>query len=131
MSMGTDNRSVAELFSDALNQFTKLIRNEVRLARAELSAKLGEAAVGIGMIAAGGFISIAAMVLLLLALSVWLAELGLPEPVGHLIAGVVGLLICGALVWLGMKRLSPEHLTPNRTIEQVQRDVVAVREHVT
>lgn len=131
MTMQGDTRSVSELFSDALNQFTKLVRNEVRLARAELSAKASEAAVGIGMIAGGAVMAIAALVLLLFALAVWLAELGVPEPLAHFLAAVVGLLISGGLAWLGMRRLRPEELTPSRTIEQVQRDVVAVREHVT
>ena len=39
----TDNRSVAELFTDALNQFSNLVRNELQLARKELSFKAGEA----------------------------------------------------------------------------------------
>ena len=32
-----DSRSVSELFGDALSQFSKLVRNELQLARAEIS----------------------------------------------------------------------------------------------
>jgi hypothetical protein len=131
MSLESDGRTIAALFSDALNQFTALIRNEVRLARAEIANNVTSAAMGIGMLAGAGFISIAGFVLLLLALSAWLIDLGLSDPVAHLLAGIVGLAISGLIGWLGMKRLRPEEITPNRTIEQLQRDATAVREHVT
>jgi len=131
MSLESDGRTIAALFSDALNQFTALIRNEVRLAKAELANNVTSAAVGIGMLAGAGFISIAGFVLLLLALSTWLIDLGLSDPVAHLLAAIVGLAISGLVAWLGMKRLRPEELTPNRTIEQLQRDATAVREQVS
>jgi uncharacterized membrane protein YqjE len=130
MAMGTDNRSVTELFSDALHQFTKLLRTEVRLARAEIAAKASEAAMGIAFVAGAALVMIAALVVLLIALAVWLAELGLPEPLAYLIAGVVGLLISAALGWTGTNRLKPENLTPERTMEQLQRDAAVVREQV-
>ena len=131
MAMGTQERSVSELFSDALNQLTRLIRNEIQLAKTEMSAKAAQAAMGIGFVVGGALISLAALVVLLLALAVFLIELGLADSLAHLIAAVVGLVISGALVWLGMNRLKPSNLAPDRTVEQLQRDAAAVREHVT
>ena len=34
-----DHRPMSELFTDAINQFSKLVRNEVALARAEIALK--------------------------------------------------------------------------------------------
>ena len=43
-----DSRSVSELFGDALSQFSKLVRNELQLARAEISIKVGQTTTAIG-----------------------------------------------------------------------------------
>ena len=130
MAMSTDTRSIAELFSDALHQFTKLVRTELQLARAELAAKASEAAMGIAFIAGAALAMIAALVLLLMALAVWLVELGLPDPVAYLIAGVVGALISAVLGWTGMNRLKPGNLAPERTMQQFQRDAAVVQEQM-
>ena len=128
MPSPSDQRTVSELFSDAVDQFTKLIRNEMAIARAELSAKAAEAATGIGLLVAGAVLVIPALVLLLMALAAWLSELGMSTSVSNLIAGVVGLLISGILAYIGKNRLSPEHLKPKRTMRELERDVAAVKE---
>jgi hypothetical protein len=46
-----DSRSVSELFGDALSQLSKLMRNELQLARAEISMKLGQTTPSIGLLA--------------------------------------------------------------------------------
>jgi hypothetical protein len=130
MAIDTESRSVSELFSDALHQFTKLIRTEIALARAEIAAKASAAAVGIGFIAGAALITIAALVVLLIALGTWLAELGIPDPLAYLIAAVVGFAVSGGLAWTGMNRLKPENLAPERTMEQLQRDAAVVREQM-
>jgi membrane protein implicated in regulation of membrane protease activity len=128
MPSPSDQRSVSDLFSDAVDQFTKLIRNEVGIARAELSAKATEAAIGIGLLLGGAILIIPALVLLLMALAAWLSELGLSGSLSNLIAAIVGLLISGVLAYIGKNRLSPEHLKPKRTIRELERDVAAVKE---
>ena len=130
MSASADHRPMSELFTDAINQFSKLVRNEVALARAEIASKVSAAAVGIAMLGAAACLLIAAMVVLLLALAAWLSELGLSDPLANLAAGVIAVLVCAGLAYFGIKRLNPENLAPHRTIEQVQRDVAAVKEHV-
>jgi hypothetical protein len=46
-----DSRSVSELFGDALSQFSKLVRNELQLARAEISIKVGQTTTAVGWLA--------------------------------------------------------------------------------
>jgi len=128
MSSPYDPRSVAELVSDVVNQFTKLIRNEMAIARAELTAKATEAALGAGLLLGGALLLIPAMVLLLMALAAWLVELGLSSSVADLIAGVVGLLISGTLAYIGKTKLSLDHLKPKRTMSEIERDIAAVKE---
>ena len=72
----TDNRSVAELFTDALNQFSTLVRNELQLARKELSFKAGEAMTAGGLLICAGLFLIPALVELLTALAAWIGGTG-------------------------------------------------------
>lgn len=126
----TDNRSVSELFTDALNQFSKLVRNEVQLARKELSSKAGEAMTGIALLVGASLFLIPALVELLTALAAWMEELGTGRPLAHLIAGAVGLVIVAILTAVGINRLKATSLVPDRTLNQIQQDVAAAKEHV-
>jgi hypothetical protein len=119
--------SFSELIGDAINQFTKLIRNEVAIARAELTQKANEAAIGAGLIVGGALLLIPSIVLLLIALAAWLTAMGLSAPLSYLISGLLGLVISGALAWIGKTKLSAEHLKPKHTIREVERDLAAIR----
>jgi len=131
MAIMDDLRTVPELISHALSQVSRLIRDEIQLAKAEISNNLTQAAVGVGMLAGGAVTMIAVLVLWLLAMAAWFVQLGLSPPIAYLLAGLAGAVIAGILAWLGMNRLKPENLTPRRTIEQLQRDAAVVKEHVT
>ena len=121
---------VSELVRDAVDQFTKLIHNELAIARAELGQKATEAAMGAGLMLGGALLLIPAIVLLLMALAAWLVEIGLSASVSNLIAGVIGLLVSGVLAWIGKAKLSPEHLKPKHTIREVERDLAAAKERL-
>jgi hypothetical protein len=131
MTIADDLRSVPELVSHALSQVSRLIRDEIQLAKAEISTNLGKAAVGVGMLMGSAVFMIAALVLFLLALAAWLVQLGMSPPIAYLLAGIVGAVIAGGMAWMGLGRLKPENLTPKRTIDQLQRDAAVVKEHVT
>jgi Putative Actinobacterial Holin-X, holin superfamily III len=124
----TDPPTITELVSDAVNQFSKLIRNQVSIARAEMAAKASQAATGMGLLIGGALLLIPPMVLLLMALAAWLVELGLSASLSNLSAGVVGFAISAVLAWVGMTKLKPENLKPKRTIHELERDVAAAKE---
>lgn len=124
------NRSIPELFSDAVAQLGKLIGNEIALARAELSDKAGQAGKAAGMIGAGAIVLIPALVILLFAAAEALIRSGLSDPVAYLLTGVIALVISGTLIWVGLRRLSPEALKPSVTLNQVEQDKAAAKEMV-
>ena len=128
MSTPNENRSVADLLSEALHQVSTLVQSELRLAKAELGAKAAQASIGIGLIAGGGLVSLAAFTLLLMALAAWFVALGLSPPIANLAAAIFGFALSGILIWFGMSRLKPENLKPNRTLDQLGQDAAAVRE---
>ncbi|MBR1249173.1 phage holin family protein [Bradyrhizobium sp. AUGA SZCCT0169] len=129
MTSRTD-RSIPELFSDAVGQLAKLIGNEFVLARAELSEKAGQAGRAAAMMGAGAVIMIPALVLLLFAAAAALIQGGLSEPIAYLIAGGSAAVLSTALIVVGLNRLSGDALKPTATIEEVQRDKAAAREMV-
>jgi hypothetical protein len=129
MTSPTD-RSIPELFGDAVGQLAKLVGNEFALARAELSEKMAQAGRAAAMIGAGAAIMIPALVLLLFAAAAALIRSGLSDPVAYLIAGGGAAVVAGALIAVGLERLSGDALKPSVTLEQVQRDKLAAKEMV-
>jgi hypothetical protein len=124
------NRSIPELFSDAVGQLAKLIGNEFDLARAELSDKANQAGRAAAIIGAGAVFLIPALVMLLFAAAAALMHAGLSDPVAYLITGVGAAVVSAALIATGLSRLSGDALKPTVTLDQVQRDKVAAKELV-
>jgi hypothetical protein len=124
------NRSIPELFSDAVGQLAKLIGNEFDLARAELSDKASQAGRAAAIIGAGAVFLIPALVMLLFAAAAALMHAGLSDPVAYLITGVGAAVVSAALIATGLSRLSGDALKPTVTLDQVQRDKVAAKEMV-
>jgi hypothetical protein len=84
------NRSIPELFSDAVGQLAKLVGNEFELARAELSEKASQVGRAAAMIGAGAIVLMPALVLLLFAISAALIRGGFSGPVAYLLTGQEG-----------------------------------------
>jgi hypothetical protein len=124
------NRSIPELFSDAVGQLAKLVGNEFELARAELSEKASQMGRAALMIGAGAIVLMPALVLLLFAASAALIRSGYSEPVSYLLTGGGAALVSIALMATGLSRVSGDALKPSMTLDQVQRDKVAAKEMV-
>jgi hypothetical protein len=124
------NRSIPELFGDAVGQLAKLVGNEFELARAELSEKASQMSRAALMIGAGAIVLMPALVLLLFAASAALIRSGYSEPVSYLLTGGGAALVSIALIATGLSRVSGDALKPSITLDQVQRDKVAVKEMV-
>jgi hypothetical protein len=124
------NRSIPDLVSDAFAQLAKLVGNEFDLARAELADKASQVGRAAALIGAGAVVAIPALVLLLFAVAAALIRSGLSDPVAYLITGVGAAIVSAALIAIGLNRLSGDALKPSVTLDQVQRDKVAVKEMV-
>jgi Putative Actinobacterial Holin-X, holin superfamily III len=118
------NRSIAEIFTDLMTQLTMLLRKEGQLARTEMSEKITQVGVGVGLIVGGSVLLTPALVILLQAgVSALITSRIVDEPWAPLIVGG-GVLVIGLILLLvGMSRLKAEALVPSRTIQQIQSDV--------
>ena len=128
MSLSNDLSSIPGLLGTAVEQLGKLVRNEVRLARAEIADKISQAGMGVAYVAVAGALMVPAFVMVLIALALWITQLGVSNVGAYLIAAAVGAVVSGVLAMAGLNRLKPDRLMPKVTIEQVEQDVTAARE---
>lgn len=121
--------STGELIGRLSEQTSALVRAEMRLAQAEMSAKAKQAGVGIGMFGAGGLLALygigAGVTTAILALA-----LVLPAWAAALIVTVVLLAAAAVASLVGKKKVAEvTPVIPERAVANVKRDVAEVKEH--
>jgi hypothetical protein len=126
--MQADDRSLKELLSDLTSSLTNLVRKEIQLARAETSEKITQSMVAIGAIAAGGILALSALIVLLQALVIAIAEMGVPPALASLIVGLAVAVIAYVLIHKGTNDLKATSLAPDRTIDSLRRDAQVIKE---
>jgi MFS family permease len=122
------DRSTPELVKQLADQTTALVRQEVELAKAELSEKGKRAGIGAGMFGGAGVAGLYALGALTAAIILVLAT-ALDGWLAALIVAVVYGAIAGVLALLGrskVKQATPA--TPERTVDTVKEDVEVVKQ---
>ncbi|MDU9006772.1 phage holin family protein [Sedimentitalea todarodis] len=128
MSDNNANKSAGSLLSDAMSNVSGLVRNEVDLARAEISENVTKAGVAVGLIAGAAIIALVALNVLAAALVAALTEAGIDAGWSALIVGVLLGLLAYVLINKGVNDLKLSSLAPTRTVKNVQRDAEAVKD---
>jgi hypothetical protein len=127
METSTRETSTRDLVQDLSRQTSTLIRQEMRLAQAELTAKGRHAGKGAGMFGGAGLVALYGVGALVAAAILGLATV--LEP--WIAAAAIGaglLLIAGILALTGKKELDEAGPPkPEQTIESVQQDVETVK----
>ena len=122
-------RTLPELTRDLASHVGDLMRNEVRLARAEAMESIKGMGDGIVRAALGVALAGAAVSLGLFAIAYALGET-MPMWVGALISAVVGGIIAYLLIKSGLQAVSVERIKLPRTAEQVSRDLHLIKENI-
>jgi len=131
MAQLRDERSLGDLFSDLSRETTTLVRQELQLAKAELTQSATEAARGIGMLVAGGAVAYAGLLFLLLAIVFGLIKAGWDAWLSALVVGLVVVAIGAVLVLRARESLKPANLAPRRTVETLKEDQEWAKEQIT
>ena len=114
------DRSIGELFSDLSQQTSELIRQEARLAKAELSAKLADAGKHAAMIAAAAAVGLTAVIALGAAIVLLLVDLGVaPWGAALLTSAALGL-AAFLLAQAGLAALRSKSIAPVETIHSLK-----------
>lgn len=123
-------RPAGELIKDLTTQVSTLVRQELELAKVELTEKGKQAGIGAGLFGGAGVLALygvgalvaTAILALSTALAGWLAAL--------IVAGVL-LAVAGVLALLGKARAKKAvPVMPEQTVETVKEDVRYTKEHV-
>ena len=123
-----ENASTGELIGQLTEQITSLVRNEARLAQAEVTQKAKRLGVGAGLFGGAGLFAFFGVAVLVAAAVLALAAV-LPDWLAAVIVAVVLFAIAGVLALVGKKdveQAAPP--VPTQAIAGVQADIAAVKE---
>lgn len=126
-SPGKAGPSVGELVARLSDQFSRLVRDELKLAQTEIAAKGKKIGVGVGIFAVAALLAFFGLAVLIAAAVLGLAE-AVPAWLSALIVGIVLLLVAAVAALLGKKRLEAgAPPTPDAAKKNVKRDIDAVK----
>lgn len=121
--------SVADLVDRLSEQTARLVRDELKLARAEYTEKAKQGGTAAGLFGAGAILAWFGIGTLLATLILVLA-LFLPAWAAALIVTVAVFLAAGIAALLGKKKTEGLTPTPERTAASVRRDVDTIKERI-
>jgi hypothetical protein len=124
-----EDRSIGELFGQLSQDMTLLFRQELQLARAELSEKISQVTSNLVSVVAGGFVTYVGALALVAALILGLHEAADISPwVSALIVGLIFAIAGWLMLNRGLKELKRVDLAPRRTVETLKDDVQWAKE---
>lgn len=123
---GTPERTIGQLVADATHDVSTIVRNEIALAKAEITADAKRAGAGAGMFAGAAFVGLLGLVFLFhtvaLVLHIWLpisASYGITTGLLFLVAAVLAL--------VGRAQLKKLKGKPERTIKNAEETIEAIK----
>lgn len=117
--------SFGQLVSDLIKDVGQLVRQELRLAQAEVSEKLQQAQNGVYAIATGLLVAFCALLILLQALVIALSNV-LPPWLAAVSVGSVLALVAFVLIRQGRENLKAKNLIPERSLRAGKETVETV-----
>ncbi len=133
MGLDKSDQPLSQLFSDLTRDTIDLIRQEIVLARTEMSTKISNAQTALTSVTIGAAILLAGLFIILQAV-VNAVEMLLPPEVAPwlapLIVGIVISIIGYMMLKGGTSKLTADNLMPQKTIDSLKRDKTAVQEKI-
>jgi uncharacterized membrane protein YqjE len=128
-STNLENKPLGDLFGDLASEMSNLVRQEVALARVEISQKAKYAGRNIGYLVVGGAVAHAAL-LAVLAAVIMLLDKVMPAWGAALLVGVVVAAIGWLLVGKAMSALQQMEVTPRETVETLKEDAAWMKQQI-
>lgn len=120
MAEQKDERTLGELLSELSRETGQLVRQEVELATVEMTSKAKKAMADAGVAAAGGALAHAGLLVLLAAIVIGLAQVGVQPWLSALIVAVLAMAVGYALVNKGVSRMRQITAAPTKTIQTLK-----------
>ncbi len=123
-------RSILDLLVALWATVALLIRQELQLLRAEISQKVTRFALSAALVCGGVVILLIAVIVSLQAIAHLLIEQGFAVSSAFFIVAGGTLVLAAAMLLVGLRGLKLRNLKPSKTLEQVRRDVAAVKDQL-
>jgi hypothetical protein len=117
-----DNRSLADLVAELSSETSRLVRKEVELATTEMTAKARTAGGHAATAAVGGALAHAGLLVLLAALVIGLAQLGITPWLSAAIVAIATMLVGYVLINKGASALRTTSVVPTQAIQSLKED---------
>lgn len=115
-----DDRSLRDLFAELTQETSVLVRKEMELAQTEMTAKAKAAGKDAGLVAAGGVLAHAGLLVLLAALVLTLGTLGMPFWLSAFIVAVATIAIGYVVARQGISKMRTTSFAPRHTIDTLK-----------
>jgi len=135
-----EERSLGDLFSELASETGTLVRQEVALAQTELTQEATKVGINVGYLVAGGAVGYAALLVILAAVVVGLAQLISKVTEWQYVtsawisAAIVGLVV-GAVAYMlvtsALAKLKNTDLAPRETVETIKEDAQWLKNQVS
>ena len=125
-----DESSLGHLFSRLTADLSKLMHDEVELAKVEMKETAKEAGAAGASLGVAGVLGLLSLLLLSFAAAWGLAEV-VPEGVGFLIVGSAYGIVALALLAFGRQRLKTVNPVPEQTVETLKEDVAWAKQQMS
>jgi hypothetical protein len=125
-----DQPTIGELLKDLRGESTLLLREEIALAKKEISEKISSTALNLTYVVGGALVAYVAITFLFLAISSVIAQALVDQGIGIgwaiflgllIVALVIGAVSAGMIV-KGVQTLKKQSLIPEKTVETLKED---------
>ena len=124
------NTGLVRTLSDVLGDLSELVQKEIRLAKAEVTENISFKLKASFWMVAAGLLGLIAALLVIQAIAFAIASFGLALHWSCLLVAAV-LAAGGAAAFYHGRSLAKEQLLPERSIQQIIKDIRAVKEQLT
>lgn len=119
--------TLGQLVASASRDMSSIVRNEIELAKLEVTGSLKHAGMGAGMLGAAGLFGLFAFGFLLTAGAWGLVAAGLSAWLAFLVVALVLLLLAAILVMVGARALKRANPKPERAIANAEATIATLK----
>ncbi len=130
MQLQKEERSLGELFSELAAETGTLVRQEVSLAQAELTAKATTVGKNVGFLAIGGAVGYAAILAILAGIILGLSNF-VPAWMAAILVGLVVGAVAFFVISSALEELKNTNLKPEETVESIKEDAQWLKDQVS
>lgn len=119
--LAKEERSIGELFTELAGETSTLVRQEIDLARVELTQKASDIGKNVAWLSVGGVVGLVGILAVTAALILLLSKVMQPWLAAVLVGGAF-LIAAGVMVMSALKAIKETDLAPRQTVETLKED---------